>query len=193
MSIGEVARQVGVHPNTVRFHLQSLLSSGQVERVDPPRAKPGRPPLMFRAHRGMDPAGPRNYQLLAEVLVTRMAADADSTAEAVDAGRAWGSRFTSAAADEPVGDEEQATDRLVGVLDDLGFSPQRRGAGQIGLNHCPFLDLVPAHIGVVCPVHLGLMQGAMAAMGATITVERLEPFVESDLCLAHLGPADVSA
>lgn len=196
MSILDVAHRVGLHPNTVRFHLQSLESSGQVERVDSTRARPGRPPLMFRAHRGMDPAGPRNYRLLAEVLVTRMGADTDSTAEAVEAGRAWGSRLPSAAADEPVATDEEATGRLVRMLDDLGFSPQRRvaaGVGQIGLSHCPFLDLVPAHTRVVCPVHLGLMQGALAAMGAAITVEKLEPFVESDLCLAHLGPAEVGA
>ena len=151
---------------------------------------------MFRAHRGMDPAGPRNYRLLAEVLVTRMGADTDSTAEAVAAGRAWGSRLASAEADEPVATDDEATSRLVGLLDDVGFSPERRlaaGVGQIGLNHCPFLDFVPAHTGVVCPIHLGLMQGALAAMGAAITVEKLEPFVESDLCLAHLGPAEVSA
>jgi hypothetical protein len=29
------------------------------------------------------------------------------------------------------------------------------------------------------------MQGALDALGAEITVTRLEPFVESDLCLAH--------
>ena len=104
MSILDVARRVGLHPNTVRFHLQVTRASGQVERVESTRARPGRPPFMFRAHRGMDPAGPRNYRLLAEVLVTRMAADTDSTAEAVAAGRTWGSRLASAEADEAGGD-----------------------------------------------------------------------------------------
>ena len=196
MSILDVADRVGLHPNTVRFHLQSLESSGQVERVDSAPSRPGRPPLLFRAHRGMDPAGPRNYRLLAEILVTRLGADTDARAEAVAAGQAWGSRLASAEAAEPAATDDEATSRLVGMLDDVGFSPERRppaGVGQIGLHHCPFLDLVPANTGVVCPVHLGLMQGALAAMGAAVTVEKLEPFVEPDLCLAHLGPAAVSA
>jgi predicted ArsR family transcriptional regulator len=196
MSILDVARRVGLHPNTVRFHLQSLESSGQVERVESTHARPGRPPLLFRAHRGMDPSGPRNYRLLAEVLVARMGTDSDARAEAVAAGRAWGSRLASSEAAAPAPTDDEATSRLVGLLDDVGFSPERRsaaGAGQIGLHHCPFLDLVPAQTGVVCPVHLGLMQGALAAMGAAITVDKLEPFVEPDLCLAHLGPAALSA
>jgi predicted ArsR family transcriptional regulator len=196
MSILDVARRVGLHPNTVRFHLQALESTGQVERVDSTHSGPGRPPLLFRAHRGMDPAGPRNYRLLAEVLVAGMGTDSDSRAEAVAAGQAWGTRLVSTEADEPPATDDEATSRLVGLLDDVGFSPERRvaaGGGQIGLHHCPFLDLVPAHTGVVCPVHLGLMQGALAGMGATVTVDKLEPFVEPDLCLAHLGPAAVSA
>lgn len=196
MSILDIARHLGVHPNTVRFHLQVLVDGGRVERVEPTRATPGRPPLMFRAHRGMDPAGPRNYRLLADALATRMSADADTTEKAIEAGRAWGSRLAEATSGESVTNDGQATDRLVGILDDLGFSPQRRssaGESQIGLRHCPFLDLVPKHADVICPVHLGLMRGAMTALGARVTVERLEPFVEPDLCLAHVGRANAAS
>ena len=38
-------------------------------------------------------------------------------------------------------------------------------------------------------MHLGLMQGALTAMRAPITVDRLDPFVEPDLCVAHLASA----
>ena len=196
MTILDVARHLGLHQNTARFHLLALVASGQVERVASTRTTPGRPPQVFRAHRGMDPAGPRSYQLLAEALVTRMGGNADATAEAIEAGREWGGRLAPVSADEGVVSNDQATDRLVRILDGLGFSPRRgvsEGEDQIGLAHCPFLDLVPAHAAVVCPIHLGLMRGAMAAMGATVTVDRLEPFVEADLCLAHLGQVEVSA
>jgi hypothetical protein len=33
------------------------------------------------------------------------------------------------------------------------------------------------------------MQGALTAMRAPVTVDRLDPFVEPDLCVAHLAPA----
>jgi len=56
------------------------------------------------------------------------------------------------------------------------------------LRHCPFLELAETSAQVVCPVHLGLMQGAMDAWGAPVDVDRLDAFVEPDLCLAHLTP-----
>jgi predicted ArsR family transcriptional regulator len=57
----------------------------------------------------------------------------------------------------------------------------------VGLRHCPFLELAEVRAQVVCPIHLGLMQGAMAAWDAPVTVDRLVPFAEPDLCVAHLG------
>ena len=61
------------------------------------------------------------------------------------------------------------------------------GQRQIGLRHCPFLELAETRSEIVCPVHLGLMQGAMEAWHSPVAVDRLEPFVEPDLCLAHLS------
>jgi predicted ArsR family transcriptional regulator len=85
----------------------------------------------------------------------------------------------------------------VDTLAELGFEPERRspdqGSDQIALRNCPFLDLVESRTHVVCPIHLGLMQGAMKAAKSPFTVERLEPFVEPGLCLAHLAPAPESS
>ena len=61
MTIVAIADQLAVHPNTVRFHLGTLVTDGRVERVEPGHNGPGRPPLMFRAVRGMDPGGTRRY------------------------------------------------------------------------------------------------------------------------------------
>src|SRR4051812_19146709 len=90
MSITAIAEQLGVHPNTVRFHLETLVASGQAERVDLPPAGPGRPPLLFRALRRMNPGGPRNYRLLAEILTSELAAGPEPAARAMDAGVRWG-------------------------------------------------------------------------------------------------------
>lgn len=193
LSIVEVARRLRVHPNTVRFHLQVLSRDGRVEQVEPTRTRPGRPPLMFRAHRGMDPTGPRQFQMLADALATSISAEVDAGDKAIDAGRVWGSRLATATSHLSVRDDDQAMDRLVRVLDELGFSPERRTSAaesQIALNHCPFLDLVLKHERVICPLHLGLMQGFMTAIGAEITIARLEPFAEPEYCLALVGQAD---
>jgi predicted ArsR family transcriptional regulator len=192
LSIVQIAGQLGVHPNTVRFHLDALIENGQVERAPPDRRRPGRPPLLFRAVRGMDPTGPRRYRLLAEVLLHSLADDPDPGARAIDAGRVWGRRLAPHTADHDTGSvgHEESIQQLVSLLDDLGFAPERHDGDervQVGLRHCPFLELAEARAQVVCPVHLGLMQGAMDAWGAPITVDRLDAFVEPDLCLAHLA------
>ena len=184
MSIVEIADVLRVHPNTVRFHLDSLVGDGQVEQVEPGRRGPGRPPLMFCAVRQMDRGGTRHYQLLAEILSRGFAADEDPGAKAQAAGRTWGLKTEP----EPVASAEDAVGRLVDVLDELGFAPELRGETQVGLRHCPFLELAETGSNVVCRVHLGLMQGTLETWAAPVTVDRLEPFVEPDLCLAHLKP-----
>ncbi|GAB3982701.1 helix-turn-helix domain-containing protein [Plantactinospora veratri] len=190
LSITDIAERLDVHPNTVRFHLDTLAGTGQVERVHAAAGRRGRPALLFRARPGMDPAGPRNYRLLAGILAGSVATDPDALRRASEAGRAWGRKLAEPPAGASAATGDQAVDRLVELLDDLGFAPERRvtaGGRQIGLRHCPFLDLVQTEAQVICQVHLALMQGAMAATGASATVERLEPFAEPDLCLAHLG------
>jgi predicted ArsR family transcriptional regulator len=189
LSITTIANELGVHPNTVRFHLDVLVLQGRVERVAPDRKSPGRPPLLFRAVPGMDPTGPRDYRLLAEVLTESLAAGPDPAERSIEAGRVWGHHLARSAVPVPAGSPEP-TERLVALLDGLGFAPERRevaGRSQIGLRNCPFLDLVETRSEVICPVHLGLMQGALDAWGAPVTVGRLEPFAEPDLCLAHLA------
>ena len=57
MSIVAVADALEVHPNTVRFHLDTLVSTGGVDQVAPDCKGPGRPALMFRASRRMDTGG----------------------------------------------------------------------------------------------------------------------------------------
>ncbi|GBE65905.1 transcriptional regulator [Mycobacterium sp. MFM001] len=183
MSIVAIADELGVHPNTVRFHLDSLLGDGQVEQVRPERKGPGRPALMFRATRQMDRGGPRRYRLLAEILAMGFAADRDPGAKALAAGRAWGRQL------EPPRRTKESVEHLVDVLDELGFAPERRGRKQLGLRHCPFLEMAEARQSVVCPIHLGLMQGALENWSAPVTVERLDAFAEPDLCMAHLGAA----
>ncbi len=191
MSIVAIADHLQVHPNTVRFHLDGLVRDGRVERVAPDHRRPGRPPLLFRAVRQMDRGGERRYELLAEILTLGLGDDErDSGAKALAAGRAWGQRLESNSARTGRAGAQESIDHLVGLLDDLGFAPEHRqsdGQHQIGLRHCPFLELAEMRRSVVCPVHLGIMQGAMQTADAPVTVDRLEAFVEPDLCMAHLS------
>ncbi|GLZ09034.1 transcriptional regulator [Actinomadura sp. NBRC 104412] len=206
LSILDIAGRLGVHPNTVRFHLNALLENGQVEEARPESAGPGRPPLMVRAPAGMDRAGPRNYRLLAGILADAFASEPDPVEKATEVGRAWARRTaapstlsapsgparTGTCTEDGFTDQGEAIGHLMTMLDDLGFAPEHepeRRPGQIGLRHCPFLELASDRPQVICSLHLGLMQGTMAALNTPITVERLTPYAEPDLCLVHLGTA----
>jgi len=188
MSIAAIAGALDVHPNTVRFHLDTLVSTGRVEQVASDRKGPGRPALMFRATQRMDPGGPRRYRLLAEILTSGLAGDRDGGARALAAGREWGLQLKlSPPSTVGAPDDQESIEHLVGLLDEIGFAPERRGDMQVELRHCPFLELAESQKAVVCPIHLGLMRGALETWEAPVTVDRLDAFVEPDLCLVHLS------
>ena len=184
MSIIAIADVLDVHPNTVRFHLDTLVGTGRVEQVAADHKGPGRPAMMFQSTRRMDPGGPRRYRVLAEILAAGLADDEDAEAKAQAAGRAWGRQLKPP---PQILDAEESIEHLVDLLDDFGFAPERGGHQQVRLRHCPFLELVETQKAVICPIHLGIMQGALETWEAPVTVDKLEAFVEPDLCLAHLG------
>lgn len=199
MGIAEIADRLGIHANTARFHLDTLVSNGQVERTTAESGSPGRPPQQFQTVRGMDPMGPRHYRMLAEVLAASLAGETDPSRRGLEAGQVWGrlqaSTVTDTAEDGEQIDAVGSVGRLIGMLDELGFAPEQPEGGnqsQIALRSCPFLELAVARSEVVCPIHLGLMQGAMESWGSPVTVGRLDAFVEPDLCVAHLSATGAS-
>ena len=89
-TIASLATELQLHPNTVRFHLDSLVAAGRVRQADHGPRRRGRPALLYEAVRGMDPGGPRDFGTLAEILTDGIAALPDPQALAQDAGRRWG-------------------------------------------------------------------------------------------------------
>lgn len=196
LGVAETAERIGVHPNTVRFHLDILTAEGLVERRAEPSPGPGRPRTVYTARPGMDRGGMRDYRLLARILLNRWASADPATAreEAIQTGRAWGGHLVQPPPpfEEPTADRSVAA--LLDLLGELGFAPRAEGADEsdvpprrIRLRHCPFLELAEEHGKLVCPLHLGLMQGALDRLAAPLTATGLEPFAEPDSCVAHLA------
>ncbi len=196
LSIVSLADEIGVHPNTVRFHLDALVGAGRVERLLGDSSGPGRPPILYRMSRAMDRGGPSNYRLLAAMLTGYLAASTRNPQKtATELGRMWGPALVGEGRARGNSTKTEALTRTVGLLADLGFEPEpHRGARttQIRLRHCPFLDLVDGHADVICSLHHGLMQGVLTTLGGPVTVDTLKPFVEPDLCVAHLAPITAS-
>jgi predicted ArsR family transcriptional regulator len=191
LGVGEIAKRVGLHANTVRFHLDALVKTGAVERAVEDRERPGRPRTLYTARPDSARAGQRSYRLLAEILAGYVAAETPRPAEAaVHAGQAWGRYLAERPPPFRRIDIETAVERLVGVLEAIGFAPEAVTSGperQILLRNCPFRETAEQHRDVVCSIHLGLMQGLLAELDAPVDAERLDPFVEPHLCVAHLA------
>lgn len=196
----EVAEHLGVHPNTARFHLDALVADGRIEqRVEQPSG-PGRPRTVYVPHAGMDRGGSRGYRLLARMLLSNLASqNADAGPAAMETGRAWGRYLSHAPTPGRRLTAGQAATRLTDLLEELGFAPTPANPGPDGtpeslrLYHCPFLELAEEYGQVVCPLHLGLMQGALTELAAPLAVTGLEPFAEPDACMARLAPVAVPA
>lgn len=187
MAIRELAAMVGLHPNTTREHLDQLVEAGLVARHTAAPLGRGRPGLRYAATEPWTPEGdPHVYRTLASVLAAELAGRDDAIPVAIRAGERWGARAAEAMA--PASGVEQAVERLVGMLDDLGFDPVRVSSttASIELRSCPFGSLARERGDVVCNVHLGLMRGALHELGAPLDAASLEPFVQPHLCLAHL-------
>lgn len=197
LGAGDVARRIGIHVNTARFHLNALVAEGVAVRMLEQPSGPGRPRTVYTPRPGMNRAGTRSYRLLAQILLSHMSSAGPVAGEAVrQAGRAWGSFLATRPPPFQQLTSEEAVARLTGLLTDLGFAPESgTGASMpavIRLRHCPFLELAEGYGQLVCGIHLGLMQGALAELRAPVMVTALEPFAEPGACLTRLESANVA-
>lgn len=180
-SAAELADGLGVHPNTIRFHLAGLERDGEVVRERQSAQAPGRPELRFRLSPAAEPATER-ADLLARILLSRLAAAENPEAEAEAAGHQWG----SAEAQNRTGARTEAVDDLVRMLEESGFAPARRGGSQIDLLSCPLRQFLGTHGRLVCAIHRGMMTGFLDAVGSPNAVESLTPFATATSCSTRL-------
>src|SRR5690606_1954400 len=128
VTTAELVSQLGLHPNTVRSHLQELVDVGMVARETVPPAGRGRPAHRYRiTDEGRavptvsDPAF-AEYRGLTTAFASYLAArSAEPSAEARQIGRAWGAQLAESDPTSRPGDT--ATRRVTRLLSKLGFSP----------------------------------------------------------------------
>jgi len=190
IGVSDIADRVGLHANTTRFHLDALVEQQLVERTTEDRELPGRPRTLYASTSDSTRTGRRSYHLLAEILTSYLATHTKQPEQAaLEAGEAWGRFLIERPAPFRRVDAAAATGQLVETLDDLGFAPEAVTVGrkrEIRLHHCPFRETAEEHSDVVCSVHLGLMRGMLTELDAPIEAERLDPFVEPNLCVTRL-------
>ena len=127
-----------------------------------------------------------DYRLLATILTGTLSGLAEGSEQAEEAGRAWGRYLVQTPPPGTTVSDEQATDEVVAVLGQQGFAP-RVEDGAICMYRCPFAELATTHPQIVCTLHRGLIDGALAELGTALETSELEIFPRPDRCVAHLG------
>ena len=179
LTIAALADRLGMHPNTVRFHLERLLADGRIEMTKDARGQRGRPAQLFGAARVDDGADSSRYRMLAEILVDALDDGPGGVGAATDAGRRWGRHEAERLdVDDPMAG-------LIGILDRIGFGPRTVDGSHVDVCSCPFRELAQQRPDVVCSVHLGIMQGALDAWGTAVMVNRLDRREGPEPCVAH--------
>jgi len=206
-SAADVARDLGLHENTARKHLDGLAERGLVERTMVERATGqgagrGRPAFSYSALTvQVEPdARVREYVGLAGALARHIGAtSANPEADAIAVGERWGADLAAAdlaandqASTDPASVDVTAPKRpivihIIKAFDEMGFAPELAEDGDsVALTRCPLLDVAQAEPTVVCGVHFGLARGLMRAHGADVSRARLSPFSEVGACRLHL-------
>ena len=196
--IPELARLLGIHPTTVRAHLERLLEAGVLEEEPGVPAGRGRPSKHYRLRQPLL-AGDPEVRLFVGSLVSLLRG-------------AYGERVVPAAEDEGTrrGRElgrsfrhpsfEQAVREVVKTLNRLSFDPappiRRKDVVAVDVRHCPFgIDPHDPDGAVVCAFHKGLVRGLAEATSGEDVGVRLLPFVAPgrcriELCRGGIPPPD---
>ena len=190
----ELGTRVGLHWNTVRSHLRVLAQAGLVSARREERTRPGRPRVLYEAAAApLDTRALASHRLLAQVLASHLAgSERNPSARAEEAGRAWGAHLVARPPPFTSISKEDTIDEVIRLHEEYGFRPEFRRAPsghEIVLKRCPFQEVATTYQAVICPLHLGLMRGALAELGTGVEADWLEPFAEPGACVGHLTGA----
>ena len=186
MRVDELRAALGLSANAVRFQLARLVACGAVREEHPPATGPGRPPVAYRAvpEEAVDDAAA--YRSLA-----RMLGDALGTLAAPEQVAEVGERWARHRQLPPTPDVDPSTpqERVVTLLDDLGFAPELADDGRtVALHRCAYSQLAVEQPQVVCGLHLGMVRGAIGDQADDVRVGLTPVLDGSGPCLVHLRP-----
>jgi predicted ArsR family transcriptional regulator len=194
VSVAEAAGRVGLHVNTVRSHLALLVHLGRVTREVEHRATRGRPRILYQevadGSGGEDP-----NQTLAQTLANALSliSRVDQQRTADDAGMLCAKALVDEGRLVPTESAEEAIGQVARLFSDLGFDATTEPLGdRLYLSACPY-SAVRDTFPEVCGLHIGLIRGSLAMVGAGVVVDRFDIDARPNLCVAHLSRATASA
>lgn len=188
-STGDVAEALGLHPNTVRPHLERMRDVGLLQVEVDSRGTVGRPQHRYSLapeapSLGLEPAP---FPLLAALLANVAAAATPAPEVVASVGRDHGRHVAAGDGDGDGGgkvDAVRTCDVVEAELAELGFDPVSEHDGvvtTIAFAHCPFESLAQAFPELVCNLHRGMVEGMVEALGGA-EVARFATLADRDPC-----------
>jgi Predicted transcriptional regulator len=172
LTTSEIADTIGLHPNTIRPHLERMRDAGLVEVQAGARGEIGRPQHRYSLSADAPSLGlePPVMPVLAKMVLSMAERLGASPDDAVAVGRDEGVRRAVPYASAP-----STLEAVVSDLDRLGFDPVVSDADDdaavVAFANCPFGALAEQHPDLVCGLHRGLLAGFVAGMGDAELVE----------------------
>lgn len=187
IALATLSESTGLHPNTLRDHLETLVARRLVRRFRAAPSGRGRPAWLYEPTPDLSGEGSEYAGLAATLAAHIHRTSTDPRQDAVTAGRVWG-RDLARKAGPPAGQNQAAARRKVTeLLDDVGFCPETDTRTTVArLTRCPLLETAKEYPDVVCGVHLGIVQGALEEYGADRERTALHPFSEPGACRLEL-------
>ncbi len=185
LATADIADTLGLHPNTVRPHLERMRDVGLLDVHTASTGGVGRPQHRYAVGSGAPRLGlePPLFPTLARMLL-RLAAEVGADgADACECGREQGRVDARAHADQDDGAVALFTE-----LDRLGFDPQVVVEGEsvtVCFSHCPFQDLAEANPSLVCGLHRGMVEGFVDELG-DCRVQEFRTLVDRNACQVDL-------
>ena len=164
LATAQIAETLGLHPNTVRPHLERMRDVGLLDVVTDAQGTVGRPQHRYSLAADAPSLGfePPAFPALARMLLRLAASAGLSSEDAAEAGREQGVASARATGPGP------CAAALQEQLATMGFDPEAAGdddSTTIAFTRCPFRELAEANPDLVCGLHRGLVEGFVDERG----------------------------
>ena len=185
LGTSDISDALGLHPNTVRPHLERMREVGLLEVETDTRGQVGRPQHRYSVGAEAPSLGLEKsaFRMLARMLAGVAAKGGLDADDVADVGRIQGR--TDAADQQGPGTCAVA---LMSELADLGFDPAAAPDGNtttIAFTHCPFQELAEVFPELVCHLHRGIVEGFVDARGGA-EVTAFATLADRDPCRVEL-------
>jgi len=172
VTVAEVARRFGLHPNVARMHLGKLEQAGLLATGLRKTKGGGRPARLYTLSGQVSSfdVPPRRYDLLSSLALMALAqrgSDESVLGICRDAGRAEGRRYVAEEGRPKSFSKKSSADLVRRVAEEQGLLPEVRWEGEalnVQVRNCVFQEIAALRPDLVCPMHRAFFEGVVDAV-----------------------------